>query len=125
MVGHDKAERINDPWKITICETCGALIYWYQSKEGKSYPVNVYSFADGFGIHRHKWITSCKYCKSFESCLEPGVENLCITCAYCTPAPEEKRRIGKYICVHEIYPSKTRPHYTKGLSTCRLYRRKE
>lgn len=78
-----------------------------------------------FCKRRGKWITDCKYCKSFETCLDPGAESLCVTCAYCVLAPEEKKRIGKYICVHEVYPSKTRPHYVKGLSTCRLYRRKE
>ena len=53
MAGHDRIERINDSWKVTICDQCGALIYWYQPKEGKSYPVSVYSCSNGFAIHRH------------------------------------------------------------------------
>lgn len=53
MAGHDRVEPIKDSWKITICDKCGALIYWYQSKNGKSYPVSVYSCSNGFAIHRH------------------------------------------------------------------------
>jgi|GEM_PF-3822883 len=46
MTEHTRHEPINPDnyWRISICPHCGAMIYWYQPKEGSAYPVNVFAY---------------------------------------------------------------------------------
>ena len=72
-------------------------------------------------LRKNKEITSCSHCKTFMTVLIHANDELCATCRYSANVPAGKERLGKYVCVHAIYPSKTRPHYTNGLKSCRLY----
>ena len=41
-MNHESIDR-SEYHNINICDKCGALIYWYQNKKGKIFPVNVLS----------------------------------------------------------------------------------
>ncbi|MDD5605601.1 MAG: hypothetical protein PHX29_06850 [Dehalococcoidales bacterium] len=49
MVKHDEYESVQS-WKLSVCEDCGALLYAYETDDGKTFMTSVY---DGFQYHRH------------------------------------------------------------------------
>ena len=73
-----------------------------------------------FCSRRGEEVTNCKHCKMFKPVLG-GTVDLCALCDLAAPVPVGKEHLGLYVCRHNVYPNKSRPHYTKGLKNCRLF----
>ncbi len=61
MVKHQEYESVQS-WKLSVCEKCGALLYAYETGDGKTFMTSVY---DGFQYHRHG---NNKNCVAYHEC---------------------------------------------------------